>query len=401
MIEFLISLLNIGAIPEIYSYTAFAVFVVFFYQRVKVGKINLNALACPIIWIQVLMGFFFSLHYPHISTNSFFVCVVLYCFVPLLVFVSGFQLLRISSANSQEVFLNILYSIIVGCAIHCLLNIIVNLGNDRWHLVDFFVGNRSATNSGALNTFVFSFFPAILLEKRIKYKVVGMICLFISLVYAFILGTRTQIYMLIIVCFISLMLNLLTQTKKTIDSKLLGAIFAVFLMCISGVTLALVYNLGGIKDKILNSNLLYRYADVETAGSDSYRRNLVIKGLIGLWNYPFGENREVTYFHNYWLDVGRVGGIIPFALAVLITVIMLIHVARLFSNVRIRPVVRYAVIGVFLGVSLNYLMEPIMDGFFHLINRFILYTGMIEALYAQYGFETNGVAYENSMDLQH
>ena len=141
------------------------------------------------------------------------------------------------------------------------------------------------------------------------------------------------------------------------------------------------YDVMGVKTTIESSNLGYRYVDVETAKSDTYRLGLIVEGLESLIKYPLGGNPVDHYFHNYWLDVGRVGGVIPFILAVAITLINLFQMWKVFRNKKYENSVRFAVLGLYLGTYMNYGLEPIMDGFTHLIFRFLLVNGMVYALY--------------------
>ena len=373
------AVLNIGFLPEIYLYAAFVLFVAFLIF--KSGKLSLELLKNPLAWMYSCIGLFFVIQYPKLSDLSMSACFVLYCALPFLILVSGFELIDMNRERATVVFKRVIYAIVVGCAIHCLLNIFSNIGHDRWHLVDFFLGNRSATNSGALNTFIFALLPAMLMEKNWKVKFVGSICFAISLIYAFILGTRTQLYMLVIILVGSAILFIVTSEKGTITPKLIIKWIVSIVVVVVAVYFILNYDVMGVKTTIESSNLGYRYVDVETAKSDTYRLGLIVEGLESLIKYPLGGNPVDHYFHNYWLDVGRVGGVIPFILAVAITLINLFQMWKVFRNKKYENSVRFAVLGLYLGTYMNYGLEPIMDGFTHLIFRFLLVNGMVYALY--------------------
>ena len=382
MLEFIIMLVNVGILPEIYSYSILSIFAIFVYQFYKRRKINLNAIQSSIAWLVAVMGLFFSFNYPSFSDYPTSTCLVLYVILPFFVFISGFEIVYINEINVDDIIRRVIYAIVLGTAIHVILNIVANLGNDRWHIVDFFVGERAATNLGALNTVIFSLLPALILERNKRIKIIGLICFAISVVYSFILGTRTQLYLLAIVLILSLLLYLFNRYRGKLSVKtILKVVFGIALL-IGIAYIVYTQNYFGIQTKILHSNLAYRYIDIDTAGSDSYRMRLLKQGLSDLWVYPTGRNHSVSYFHNYWLDIGRVGGIIPFILSVLITIISILHMWKVFRYRQIESTIRFGLFGIYLGVFLNYMMEPIMDGYLHLVYRFLFINGMVEALYS-------------------
>ncbi len=381
MLELLTIILNIGAFPEIYIYFAFSIFVIFIYQSFKFRSININAIKCSAIWLIEIMGFFFSIKYPLFSDYSIIVCLTLYCVLPFVVFMSGFEMIFINRSEALSIFRRILYAIVIGCAIHSVLNIIANLGNDRWHIVDFFVGERAATNLGALNTFIFSLLPALIMEKKKSVKIIGYFCFSISVIYSFILGTRTQLYMLILILILSFALYIIKQLKGIIQIQTIYKWGLYFILIFAIGIIFYSYDFFEIRTKITNSNLIYRYIDKETTGSDLYRIMLLKQGILDLWKFPFGKNFTVSYFHNYWLDIGRVGGVIPFAFSIASWTILHLHMIKVFKNKNIDITLRYAILGIYFGVFVNYFMEPILDGYIHLLYRFLLVNGMVEALY--------------------
>ena len=122
-----------------------------------------------------------------------------------------------------------------------------------------------------------------------------------------------------------------------------------------------------------------RFVEVGLDSSDQYRIDSVFTGLYSLFEHPFGGQIERKYFHNMWLDVGRVGGVFPFLFLLLYSINTLSHAIRLFMQKGLGFVYRYIVFSVFIGVLINCISEPVMEGMMEHYLVFVFFNGLIEA----------------------
>lgn len=382
MVEVLVTGINIGGIAPIYGYFLFSIFVIFIYQAMKVKKILINGMRHITFWLLLISGLIYAINYSFFYGSSLLIAMILYVVNPVIVFTAGYTFVSMYHRTDKEPAKNILYAIAIGCGIHIILNLLVNIGNDRWHMTDFW-GNiiTPATNLGSLNIFIFSLFPCICVSKIKKVKWGGLALFFLSLLYSFILGTRTQIVALILVSTIITIIYFIKHFEGKISKNLsLKIIFGTIITIIS-IIISYKINIFNIQEKIAKSNLALRFLDRYTASSDYYRFELFIRGVKSLIQYPLGGNTEKLFFHNYWLDVGHIAGIIPVIMIVLYDLMIIFHVYCNLKNNNIDKILRYALLSLNIGIFLNFCMEPIMEGYLDLFYRFCLINGLTEALY--------------------
>ena len=109
-------------------------------------------------------------------------------------------------------------------------------------------------------------------------------------------------------------------------------------------------------------------------------------GIIYLFEHPLGGNKiqGLNYFHNYWLDVGRIAGIVPVLLLVVLDITLFRHMLKVFMNKKIDEDFRFALLGIYICVLINFFTEPIMDGYLDLFFRFTFINGMVEGIYIKF-----------------
>lgn len=125
----------------------------------------------------------------------------------------------------------------------------------------------------------------------------------------------------------------------------------------------------------------YSDSDLNTAGDRSVAWKL---GFINLFEYPFGGEpmNRVSYYHNLWLDIRKVSGIIPFIIMIAFT---FINFKFLFYNQNLRAfsnsLLEFSRIG-FVTLLLIMFVEPIIEGSPLVFYFFIFFSGLNKSFYS-------------------
>nr|WP_321376137.1 hypothetical protein [uncultured Bacteroides sp.] len=116
------------------------------------------------------------------------------------------------------------------------------------------------------------------------------------------------------------------------------------------------------------------------------RTQLWAKGVENLIKYPMGAApyfKELSYSHNFWLDIGRVAGVIPM-IFMLIFCIRMLYV--LLKTIRMRTVSLFKR-SVLLSLNIAFLsvsgVEPILEGNFAFLSVYFFFSGVMYAIYKQ------------------
>lgn len=386
MPQILYMLYTSGAINQIYGIIVISILVVVPWQWIKVKK----ALIYGVSTSSFVALLIFSISYVligELNIQGF----EFYLVCPLLAFVCGWVTVEVGKGEPEKIIKYSIYFMLIGYAVHAALNYSINIGRRRWELVDYFTGVfRAATGSGCINTIIFSLSAYfIVLEKNKLIKTAGIAGTILSLLYALLLGTRTQFLILFIVT-VAFLFFYLRERYKWTGILRLGLAVAVLI----GIYLYL-YNTNtfGVRTYVQTSNLSERYtyrADLNRA--DDYRLSSITRGLNNVLIYPFGGLKDTEYYHSLWLDVGRVSGIIPFVAMIAYTVIVDIHAFRIIRNKEHADWFRYLVFCVYLGIQINFFTEPILEGLIGFFLVFLLINGMIECYYYKYELSKPTVA---------
>ena len=383
MLNLILALINSGVFQINFGYSVLAIYEIFFFQIATRGKIIINALAKSSVWLLAVSGLMYGFALYTLGTRSMF-CLVEFCLLPVLTFISGYMITDRNDGKSTLSVEKCLYAIALGCAVRVTLNIVANIGiASRSETVDFFSGRLSATNLGSLNTFIFALLPCLIITKRKKIKVIGLIFFSLSVIYAFILGTRTPIYALVIMTLISFIIYARRHYSDGIKVNVLLKWCCIAVAIVGTVYMILATNFLNVRTRIEASTLVLRYSDTMMGTSDSARLKYFQEGIKNLFAHPMGGNQTngIRYFHNYWLDVGRIAGVIPVILLVIMDVMLFVHMWKIIKNRSIDEDLRYALFGIYVCVFVNFFFEPIMDGYLDLFYRFIFISGMVEGLH--------------------
>lgn len=376
MSQLLLALLSSGAVNSIYGTLVISLVIIFAVPAFRRRRIQLNALTSPAFWLLFYFGIIYTV-IGDFTIRGF----EYYLITPVMAYTAGWCAIENGKKDTRSI-MGFLAFIIIGYGVHALLNYSINVGRVRWELQDFFSGQfRAATGSGCINTLVLSVFTyLIMIEKNRALKIAGLALLIIGVLYALILGTRTQFIIFAVVNGIILI---------AIEIEKHGAkggiwIFVIFAV-IAGICSYLYTNdVLGIKTYIDASNLLQRTVDSRALQeSDQYRISSVLRGFIAMFDYPFGGLIKKSYYHNMWLDIGRVAGLLPFLVMAFYSIITFAHVIGIFFNKANDARIRYLLLSVYLGVMMNFSVEPILEGLLDFFLIFCFINGMVECYYAR------------------
>lgn len=217
--------------------------------------------------------------------------------------------------------------------------------------------------------------PARFFEK--KYKWIFLVFSVISLIFTIRLGSRTGLGIFIL----SFMLNYLFFIRYiSVKKKLLSSFMLLIILFF-----ALKVSFAG------NSEMFSSYewrVESEEYGNSTVggRTQLWAKGVENLIKYPMGAApyfKELSYSHNFWLDIGRVAGVIPM-IFMLIFCIRMLYV--LLKTIRMRTVSLFKR-SVLLSLNIAFLsvsgVEPILEGNFAFLSVYFFFSGVMYAIYKQ------------------
>ncbi len=363
-------LLTLGALNWGYAYPLVFLFVALLRQRLLGREIYFNFLYAPSFWLLLLAG----MSYAGIGMRTISAGYH-HGVLPLLAFAIGWI---IAEESADRQIRDGILALIAGFGAHAALNMLVNLGNDRYRLIDFWTNSyRAATGSGALNTMTLAVVPyTVKFEKRIVLKFLFFALILATIQYMFMLGTRTQFAILFLIAILAA-LQFSYQAQGHIGIlKCVGIIAIVSLL----VFLLYHFNILSIQDHFQNTNLAARYEQkVSLENSDSFRIQSFQIGLRELIQYPMGGRISQVYRHNMWLDVGRVAGLIPFSFLLLYSIKNFANVVRLWKSQCVFPALRYLLLFLYIGAYVYCFVEPIWEGALNFFLAQCVVDGMVSA----------------------
>ena len=367
----LLFLLTLGVINWGYAYPIVFIFVTILRQRLLGREIYFNFLYAPSFWLLLSA----SISYTLIGMRTI-PGVYHHGILPVIAFAIGWI---IAEGSTDEQIRDGILALTAGFGAYAALNMLVNIGNERYHLIDFWTGTyRAATGSGALNTLPISTALVTLQhERRVLVKLLFLVLLLAVIQYMFLLGTRTQFAILLVVSILATLQ--FAYHKQGIVGVIKG--FAILAAIALVVFLFYHYNIWSVREYILNTNLAARYErSASLQRSDSFRVHSFWVGLRELFQYPLGGRASQVYRHNMWLDVGRVSGIIPFALLLSYSIRNFKQVVSIWRNRSVLPALRYLLLFLYIGAYINCFVEPIWEGAWNFFLALCVVDGMVNGM---------------------
>ena len=282
-------LLTLGAINWGYAYPLVFLFVALLRQRMLGREIYFNFLYAPGFWLLLSAGMTYALIGMRTISGVYH-----HGILPVVAFAIGWL---IAEGSSDKQIRDGILALAAGFGTYATLNMLVNIGNNRYRLIDFWTGTyRAATGSGALNTLPISVTPyAVKFEKRLPVKILFLALFLATIQYMFMLGTRTQFAIFLLIVILAALQFAYSEQGIAGVLKCIGIMAAISLIAF----LLYHFNVLSIRDYILSTNLAARYerrASLEN--SDSFRFQSFWIGLRELIQYPMGGRASQIYRHN-------------------------------------------------------------------------------------------------------
>lgn len=375
MIPFILAFMVCGVLNWGYTYVLGFVLIVICYPLLKRQNVLMNFILEPSFWILGTFG----LTYVIFGGNSFDNIQNAFL-LPLVAYIIGWCSFEQGGRDSGATQNNII-GITFGFALHAALNYLANAGNtNRGLLIDFWSGNYwSATGSGFLNTMIFSLLVYFIgIEKRRWIKLSFGALTIVCILYMLMLGNRTQLIILIVVAIGVGVLYLLERGNwNSLAKTFVGvSLFIVlFVICYR-------FNVFGLSDMVDKSNLIVRFVEKNEMNKSNFERiNQFITGIKNLYQHPFGGQKAQMYYHNMWLDISRIAGLIPMVLMLIYNCVTIRKTLHLFRDKQIDIGTRYVIISVYIGCLMNCFVEPVLEGLVSFFLSFCIINGITDSMY--------------------
>lgn len=371
--EFFLLFVIIAALvnPYFYGYRIIALMSIYLILNLKksLQSVDINMILLAIFSVVFeFMGYFNSQEADQTSLiTSMFNLVS-----PVIVYAAAKVLTSKNYSPSAFVFL--LFIISVSFSIIPIISILKQISDNS-----FLVGSRnmnliwnedlvvSATGLGSYFTFSMASFALIFsyrkskIEKFISFGI--FIHFLISLACVLRLGSRTQLFISFVCVGVIILKNF--KYYKQINRMI--------------IVVGLIFSIGLISQFISNNEeILFFFSDRMDSDENGFA---TAGGRIGRWTGsigslftdPFGwPLARYGYAHNLWLDVARVGGLIPFLILVIFSFLLTLFFLKSIYF-KLPSFLRDYFIVFWVSISVVFMVEPILDGMylFFLVHCFI------------------------------
>lgn len=307
-------------------------------------------------------------------------------YVPIVLYLLGNYgacLAKSKKDNKENLFLLLLFAMVLGYTIHGALNSYLYFagyraesGARKW--MD--IWRRSfipGTQHGMFYLPSFAMlFPAIIFFKKRKIMNICMIIATLFFGYTA-LVTRSRMSILILVLVICGQLLLLVlleknELKKLANKKVMilgiilfiGMIIAAIALMNTSVVKIFIENMG--KDGGILNNVRFTAQRNVLKALPSHLMGGMDKSVIGY-----------NYAHNVWLDMAKLTGIIPFAVFVLYTLFTVYEIMRFIIKKDISTDTKMIVAGMYVVFFLYYSVEPAMEANINYMTPWFFLNGMV------------------------
>lgn len=302
-----------------------------------------------------------------------------YLVAPIFCYLFGFNMMR---KNTEKRFFTIVYVIIWALFIHGMLTTINHIasGSIERNPVDISAGHViPATLHGFFLTMMVSILYYVLfVNKNWFYKILHLsaigFCIYATLFHA----SRTLLIVAVAVFVIAAIYHAGTKSKKR-ALKIIVCLIIVAIVCVALFN----SNAFGIKSVFEKTNFNERITEdnYRTLAEDGRIERTIIV-LDNAWKYPFsGMSNEVNrYAHNLWFDTIRTVGYIPAFFLILYTVYVFSSFYKFLKRKSIPQNMKIMMLSLYLGVYLNFMVEPVLEGYPMLFSLTCILNGMVKSI---------------------
>lgn len=320
---------------------------------------------------SVIYGLFYAFN-PFSGTQFIFI----YTLLPITFYLVGKVIANNLKTPNQRYFFFVGISTVFSLV--ALISVLINIAEGGFvqskRDVPLLWGETPNATGTAAYLFANMCIPALFIfsakKKYFKINLLLIILFVLSFVSVLRLGSRTQIGIALIV----LISSIIYKSSKLSPIKnilLFGSFFLIINVLIGYISI----------DK--DSDLLASYAtrmDSKTNGASSAggRTELWEKSIANLFQEPLGwDLYDFGYSHNMWLNAARVGTIFAFLSLLLFTIVSIKNTLKFLNAKHISSEIKNLVLCLFIAFHLQFLVEPILDGSFHLFAYFCLFQGIV------------------------
>lgn len=367
------------------NYFALALICVFLFK--SKGKINVSYIFKDRLFIVlVLASFSYGIIYcknygpPAISS------VFLRFFSPVIFYIYG----KIRIKKGVNTIAKDMIVLSFGSFIHGFLNVIINFDTEILTIEgraykDIYEGIISATEQNLLMIMVASLLFYFLFCEKNKYlKIAGSLCSLFCVFASFKNASRTLIILTalsFLVCyFVYFFLN------KGLEKKIVST--ALILIAILFGTLIISTNFFGLMDRFYETELGQRFFNNTNAVFDlstNLRFTYAYDILCDIPKYLMGNNPYSNYAHNFFLDIAKEAGIIPFILYSIFYFGCILDVIKILKKGTIDISYKILVLSLLIGFTIAFFTEPLMQGQPILFSIFAFLTASVSTMTKQYG----------------
>lgn len=343
------------------------------YLILHIRQIVITQQAILLALFSIFYFIFYSYH------NSFvFADLLKYLVMPWACYLVGSHFIR--NSPNRNLLLLMIISISAGFFLHGTLNVVsyqffhrvderyARLSYDFWHK-DYL----SVTAQGLLFLFPTAISICLLFFGNRKWTIPSLLVLSISL-YNAIQQAYRAFFFVSGLLLVGILIYILSTAKISLERRLHIILRVVILFLI--ILIVWEADIAHLKSTFVSTRLYRRITqgDLLNAGG----RIDIWKSFFDNWlHYPFGSNNQFvlyggqTYVHNFWLDIYRVAGMLPFIFSILATIdeiIILFRYVKLHTDTTITPITfcfTFAAI-------INFMVEPI-----YIANPYIYYFFLI------------------------
>lgn len=270
-------------------------------------------------------------------------------------------------------------AIAVGFFIHAMLNYMININSLNRNTIDFWTKEMSsATLQATMLTMILSLeYWGVFYTKKIWLKVIFIIFLILAILYISIIGSRTPLAIAIIVFLANLIIDGIYNKRIRKTMKIFGIVVIVIMIAIVTIN-----SNEYIRESIKESNIIKRFLDEATIESDLSRLKSQILGIGLVIEHPMGTDEtieDLKYVHNMWLDVGKEVGILPCILLIIYTINTIKSLICIIKGNNVSHGYKILIGSLYMGININFLLEPIIQGIPFLFVIFIIINGLIDS----------------------
>lgn len=276
----------------------------------------------------------------------------------------------------------------LGMFLHGFINLINHdFATQGRNPIDIWTGSYlAATQQNVFFTMgVALFFPALFVMRGKLIKILAVFLFAATILNSMATATRTGL-LLPALSFLTILIVFIAENRKTLHK--LKYVFLFLVAAFFVLLIVFIFNIFGIREKILNSPLFNRD---ESSGLDP-RFTYWYRTLAYMFQYPFGgaEFRQLcgNYAHNLWLDIIQNAGILVGLLYLAYTVMTFVNIVKLFKNKKVPVSLRYILLSEYVSIMINCMIETILDGVPLMLLLFFLLNGMTAKLNEVYSSGT-------------